>query len=422
MSRNAFAAVALVAIVVVGALAMRLAILPPTTSTTPVGVPVTTSPVASSAPSMSPAPSIPIGVQAPGTIVFGRHGRTTDLFAIAPDGTSQVPLSTRDTCCLSLSPDGRMFAYATDIGGRLTPGFGDLDGSYSEPTWTWGPGSGAVGEIDTNRLDLAPGAVSQQGDVAFEGWDKQQPNRTGIYASIANGGGAAIGELKRLTTNPGLLHDVPIGFSPDGSKLLFVRDQDPADAISGDLYVIAVDGSGLRRLSPASTRVVVSDSFGPGASWSPDGRQVTFAGFDAAKTDGTSSVYVVDTAAGAAKSITEPGSWSTSARWSPDGTWIAFDRGMPDNKHDVFLVHPDGSGLKDITTGFDVGVCCGHWSPDGNWLVVQGSLTGRDDQTDLFVVSTVNSSYARLTQQPGDYLDWVDWVSAPVPSPPSPAP
>jgi Tol biopolymer transport system component len=426
MSRTALAATAVIAVVLIGGLVL----FGRGQSAPVVGTVATASPSASQSPSVpppSPSPiasaSMPIGVQAPGTIVFGRLDSGTDkstLLAVSPDGQRQTPLTPSDGCCLTMSPDGKSFAYAKDLGGRLAPGVASLDRSLTEWPWVW-PDAG-VGTIDSTRLNLAPGAVSSSGNVAFEGWDDQQPGRTGVYVSLDNGGGAVIGELKRLTTNPGTLHDIPIGFSPNGSRLLFIRDGDPGDGISGDLYVIATDGSGLHKLNPSSTTVSVSDAFGPGASWSPDGTQVTFSGFDATKTDGTSSVYVVDAAGGSAKAIAGPGSWSTSARWSPDGAWIAFDFADPPVSHDVYLIHPDGSGVKDITTSFDVGVCCSQWSPDGRWLVVQGSLTGRDDQSDLFIVSTVDGTYARLTQEPGGYRQWVDWVDAPVPTSAAPSP
>ncbi len=429
MSRTALAAAAVIAVVLVGGLVL----VSRGQSAPAVGTVATASPSASMSAPASPTPSpiasasMPIGVQAPGAIAFGRFDsgtNTSTLLSVSPDGKRQASLTSSDACCLAMSPDGRFFAYAKDVGGRLAPGFASLDRSFNEWPWSWAGAGDREGNIDSARLNLAPGAVSSVAghgtDVAFEGWDDQQPGRTGVYVSFDNGGGAVTGELKRLTTNPGTLHDIPIGFSPDGSRLLFIRDRDPSDAINGDLYVIATDGSGLHKLNPTSTRVAVSDAFGPGASWSPDGAQVAFAGFDTAKTDGTSSVYVVDAAGGTAKAIAGPGSWSTSARWSPDGTWIAFDFGPV--AHDVYLVHPDGTGLRNVTASFDVGVCCSRWSPDGRWLVVQGSLTNRDDQSDLFIVSTVDSTYARLTQEPGAYRQWVDWVDAPLPASAAPSP
>jgi Tol biopolymer transport system component len=37
------------------------------------------------------------------------------------------------------------------------------------------------------------------------------------------------------------------------------------------------------------------------------------------------------------------------ARWSPDGTKIAFWRGRVDGNRDIFVMNADGSGLRNLT-------------------------------------------------------------------------
>ena len=54
------------------------------------------------------------------------------------------------------------------------------------------------------------------------------------------------------------------------------------------------------------------------------------------------------------KAITEPGAFTESAGWSPNGDWIVFNKksgpiGVKGS--DLYLVRPDGSGLHAITTG-----------------------------------------------------------------------
>lgn len=415
MSRTVYAAAAVVAVVAIAGLALWMG--------QPNGVPAvgtTPSPSAahrpspSASPSPTPAASLPVGVNASGTILFGRSDESSDtasIHAVAPDASGDTVLVPGDACCLAVA-DGVM-SYAVPSNGRLVPVAQALDGSWHEEWRSFSPPPKAQA-IDTTRLNLAPGAGYGL-DVAFEGWDDTAPDRTGIYLDAANGGGVAIGWLTRLTKNPGTLHDLPVAFSPDGTKLLFVRDLDPGDGVGGDLYVIDRTGAGVRRLNPSSVRVPVSDEFGPGASWSPDGASVAFAGFDPG-TDGASKVYVAPVTGGTATAITDTGSWTTSARFSPDGQWIAFDKGMG-GPHDIFIVHPDGTELTDITSEFDVGVCCGQWSPDGRWLVVQGSLTGKDPESDLFIVSTADPTAARLTTDPTGYRSWVVWSDGPMPKP-----
>ena len=89
-------------------------------------------------------------------------------------------------------------------------------------------------------------------NLAFDGWAESNPSKTGIYLSIANGGGGLIGDLIRLTSNPGAQHDIPLAFSPDGSKLLFVRETPNAER-TGDLYVSARVGTCPTRGAARST-------------------------------------------------------------------------------------------------------------------------------------------------------------------------
>jgi WD40 repeat protein len=402
MPRTALAAVAVIAIAAIGGFAFW-ASRPsaPITGHQPSGLP---SPVAS-APPTAGTPSRSGGVQATGTIVYGFYDKAAKanyLYAVAPDGTSKLKLTEADSCCLTLSPDGRNVLFGqAGPDGRMTPKVIGIDGSAPSQ---WDPPAG---------LNLASRGWSTKFDLAFEGWDDNRPLQNGVYLSIDNGGGLIWGTLKRLTTSPGGQHDIPLGFAPDGSKLVFLRENS-GDSMGqmGDLFVVGVDGSGLRQLNPPSIKVRMNDLFGAGASWSPDGLQIAFSGFDASKGPGITAVYVVYAAAGAATAISEPeDNFSTSARWSTDGSRIAFDRATGGGaNHDVWLVHPDGSGLTNITNTVGVGVCCSQWSPDGSKLLMQGAVS---DSTvvDLWIVNADGSGHSQLTAEPGAYWGYA-WSQA----------
>jgi Tol biopolymer transport system component len=401
MFRTSLAAAAVIAVVAIGGVAFWA-----TRPTTPViGQPSTApSAVAPASPTAgTPSPSGP--ATAAGTIVYAFFDTTagaTYLYAIAPDATGKRQLTETNSCCLTLSPSGRDILYGkTGVDGGITP---VTQGLIGRGTSQWDPPAG---------LSLAPVAWSTKLDLAFAGLNETKPNDNGIYLSIANGGGLIWGELTRLTTATGGHDDIPLGFSPDGSKLLFLRDNSPNNVgPMGDLFVIGIDGSGLRQLNPPSIKVRNNDLFGAGASWSPDGLRVAFSGFDTSKGAGSTAVYVVSAAAGAATAITEPeDNFSTSARWSPDGSWIAFDRSTgAGGNHDAWLVHPDGSGLTNITSTVDVGVCCSQWSPDSSKLLLQGAVS---DGTivDLWIVNADGSANTQLTAEPGAYM-WYAWGPA----------
>jgi hypothetical protein len=345
------------------------------------------------------------GVHADGTIVFGLHDQATDsdrLYAIAPDGSDVRLLSEAGSCCLAVLPDGRAAAVAEEVDGRFVPAILGLpvEFSFSEEPWSdFAPG-----------LNLRPVAWSDEGDLAFEGWADDDPSKAGVYLSIANGGGLIRGDLRRLTSAPGGQSDIPIAFSPQGTELLFVRTA-VGNETTGELHVIGLDGAGLRRLSPDGVGVTVDDIFGAGASWSQDGTRVTFSASDGSGGvfSSISRAYVVDVAGGDATSITPDSTNMTSAHWSPNGGWIAYDFDGAGGSREVWVVRPDGTGARQVTT--TQGSCCGVWSRDSSMLLFEGNDA---DGPGMFIAFADGSGYRRLLTVNSEYdLRWRGWGPLP---------
>lgn len=358
-------------------------------------------PMPSATSSVSTAPaSIDPRATLTGTITYRlQFGAASDrAYAMAlPDGTPQLLSDT--TCCLLPAPDQAWAMVAS--GTPVAPSIVTFGGNAVEGPWTMPDG-----------LDLEPHAWSGRYDVAFDGWDDAHPDRTGVWLSVDNGGGMIAGTYVQLTHAPAGYHDVPLEFAPDGSKLLFAREANG----NGDLYLVDVDRAALTtkakpklptpvRLNPAATSVTVDEYFGPAGSWSPDGARITFAAFDPASGDHLASVYVTDAAGGSATAITAPGKWTTSAHWSHDGRWIAFDRGSDAGPHDLYVVSPDGGDPTELTADFAPGVCCSRWSPDSRYLLGIGAATD-DAHADLYAYPIDGSTPIQLTHEPGQYLSY----------------
>lgn len=95
---------------------------------------------------------------------------------------------------------------------------------------------------------------------------------------------------------------------------------------------------------------------------SPDGTRIVF--------DLLGDLYTLPMSGGQATRLTEGMAFDDMPRWSPDGRHIAFvsDRDGTDN---LWLVAPDGSGLRKITSEVNNSLSSPAWTPDGQYLVVR---------------------------------------------------
>ena len=148
-----------------------------------------------------------------------------------------------------------------------------------------------------------------------------------------------------------LLSDREINYdpvwSPDGASIVFTSDREG----SADLFRVKADGASLERLT---TNAAYDDQ----AAFSPDGKQLVFV---TTRNGGHANLWTMDLQTRRGKALTTGAGGDFRPSWSPDSQWIAFasDRGstMPFGKGrwehlqiaGVYVIHPDGTGLKRIT-------------------------------------------------------------------------
>jgi Tol biopolymer transport system component len=337
-------------------------------------------------------------------IVFTRAMPGDDdlqTFTIGIDGSHATELTSVNDCCGTWSPDGKIIAVPDGVAA-----------SHLVPATVKADGTGyAVHSMGLPTLNLAPARWSPDGTkIAFEGWDDADQNRTGLYV----GEGFTLPKAAPVQITQAHVHDIPLEWSPDGTRLLLIQvtrcPEDDCDG--GNLYVVDSDGSHPIRLNPEGTLVTCC---GP-ASWSPDGTQVAFGAqtLDAAgAADFTrSAVYVAEASGPRAEAITEPGAFTEAAQWSPNGDWIVFNKksgpvGVKGS--DLYLIHPDGSGLKAITTAGAAGASDqggAVWSPDGSRLLFTSVPGGPVKLGDLWIVDVDGTDLTRLTNTPAQYFGY----------------
>jgi Tol biopolymer transport system component len=100
---------------------------------------------------------------------------------------------------------------------------------------------------------------------------------------------------------------------------------------------------------------------------SPDGKTIVF--------ELLGDIYTLPIEGGAAKLIDGGMAFDSQPKFSPDGKWIAFlsDREGTEN---VWIMHPDGSGVKQVSKDPNNEFASPSWSPDGNYIYVSKAAFG----------------------------------------------
>jgi Tol biopolymer transport system component len=335
-------------------------------------------PSTSAPPTSHPRPPAP---RAAGTVFFayGPNSNSLSLYRMQPDGTGLLRLVSGVSDAY-VSPDGRLVQYA-----RQT-----AHGAFQLVIQ---PLSGGRPLVVTQRhgRQVGTGEWSPDGTrIAFEGTN-------GIYTLRASDGG----DLRRIT-HAGPFADFPVAYSPDGTRILFMRTASPGDQTQApmNLFSVNVDGSGLVRLNPQGTLTGMTWPV-RSAGWSPDGRRIVFVAGSAGLYAAGASVYVANADGTHARSISDAG--ALFASWSPDGNWIAYDVGP---HHESFVSHPDGTRLRQLT-GIPAGgvfTWAGVWAPDSRSVLIQrGQGCDANGCDDLWTVPIDGSGMRQVTHRRGDY-------------------
>jgi serine/threonine protein kinase len=258
------------------------------------------------------------------------------------------------------------------------------------------------------------------GEIAYVSDETGQPQ---LYVMNVDGSNA-----RRLTTLPdGACQPA---WSPDGASLLFITPcAGKADLYpNAAIYLINADGSGLQPFISQPGGVFDAD-------WSKTG--VAFTSLE----QGTSYIYLADSAGGEAKQISAARSADSQPSWSADGErlvffnasraglptlyWMfkdgSFGRSQPDqvtrdqrvsapawspagdlvayiSNTQVWIVTWDakGFGAQQLTTRGPNDTP--HWSPDGKWIVYESWREAANH--DIYIMTSNGGLQTRLTSGP----------------------
>jgi TolB protein len=239
------------------------------------------------------------------------------IWAVAPDGTGLGPVG-------PLCPAGATEETCAD----------DANASFSP---------------DSERLVFTQATGAVRNDSSGEDWIEHSA------LALMNRDGSARRVLYQGARFGGDLND-PV-FSPDGKRLAFGRHVSGFSKPAGHkaMYVINVDGTHLRRLTPWA------ENDGDHPAWSPNGRWLLFHSH-VEDPSGQSQIILIHPDGSGRKQLTHfaDGTWVGRSSFSPDGRSIVFSDGPESANAGVYTMRLDGSHVRRITHS-------SHWDSAPDW-------------------------------------------------------
>ncbi|MFL6203506.1 MAG: protein kinase domain-containing protein [Thermoanaerobaculia bacterium] len=188
-------------------------------------------------------------------------------------------------------------------------------------------------------------------------------------------------------------------WSPDGARLYFISDRNG----SQNVWRIRIDQDSGRvdgdpepvTSSSQSIRFLSMSRDGKRVSYATDERRDTLetVAFDAERLAPGGAAVPILLGVKAVRTV-DP---------SPDGQWLVFDTLSP--REDLFLVHPDGSGLRQLTRD-EHRDRIPRWSPDGRLILFYSSRSGRYD---AWTIAPDGSRTEQITQTSGGQPGYFIW-------------
>ena len=229
----------------------------------------------------------------------------------------RLPLS-GDITEIVISPDGKYVAYSVVEAGKHSIHVREL---------------ATAGDLRvTSVSDSSYSGLSFSPDGTFVYYLENQAETGTLYRVSKLGGGQRL-ILENVNT--------AVTFSPDGSRMAFVRSNNAVDP--ADLVIAPADGglsSVLVRRTLADTRFFSSDMQGPGPAWSPNGKSIACVTHGLRPKLTEVWLEVIDVESGTARPI-KAGPWYDISRltWLGDGSGlIVAATEMPGGSGQLYLV------------------------------------------------------------------------------------
>ncbi|MBA3628289.1 MAG: PD40 domain-containing protein [Actinobacteria bacterium] len=194
-------------------------------------------------------------------------------------------------------------------------------------------------------------------------------------------------------------------WSPNGKWIAYHREE--VETQRSRLFKIRRNGSDRKYLSGTCTGKCLGDSV---PAWSPTGNRIAFQReLCSVGSNNLQAIYVMRADGTHARRVTHKSTTCAgrhpladlAAQWAPGGKRLALERvNYKREKHAVFTIRLDGTGLKRITP-WRIDASRPDWSPDGRWIAV-ASQEQSDTRGNIVLVRPDGSARQRITHSPGE--------------------
>lgn len=305
-----------------------------------------------------------------------------------------------------LSPDGSRVAYVvSEIRIEKDKPWKSVDQLWVVPTA--GPASAARqytrGEESVSAVEWSPDGKI----IAFlmnAGEEKEKKPQ--VWFLYADGG-----EPWQVTKHkPGVRS---FDFSPDGKTLALVavppessaqeqrtKDKDDAQVIDRDFKLAQLwtwDIAAGQAKEIVKGKFTVSD-----ARWSPDGSKIAFTENPTPLLNNMwqQEAWIVDVASGEQHRLQGTSRYTHTVRWSPDGKSIAFltNEGNPEFHTSLNVARADGSQYRNVSAKFELNAAEPHWAADSKAIYFSSNTR---QSIEVFQVNVTAESVEQITAKGG---------------------
>jgi hypothetical protein len=179
-----------------------------------------------------------------------------------------------------------------------------------------------------------------------------------------------------------IIHELDTGyyeydpsFSPDGNKIVAIRDDDEQDEEDNDQIIVFNLETGtwysLGEVGEDGDPMIGGgDAHKP--RWSPDGSKIAYSSYPNIENslDDMHDIFIMDAETGVKVNLTNSDNYTDIApNWSPDGQYIVFSSDRDGGEYRDLWLYDNNNGQYDQLTDLETNCHSPSFSPDGNKIL-----------------------------------------------------